>query len=347
MQGPVTHTQTHDGVDATRSPLLIYVGLALVVTAWGGSFVAARALLHATTAGQVALSPTVLAALRFGLASIVFIFPLARAILRRQVSPGDLVRMAVLGQVTYSTYFWLQYTGVQLTNAGIASILVIGLMPLTTAMLARLLGVERLSWSACAALLLGFLGVVLIVFQQGLSVGHDLSFALGAVCLIGNAIAFAIYSNLSKRWMRTISPLVMTGGTMLSGALGLLVLSLLTTSAHQWSQFARLDSGQWLALLFLVLICSVAAYFVYNSALTRIPASRAAVFSYFEPVVAVALGALLLNERLSAQAILGAGIIALSVFLLQRARHVRQRQGASALSPSGVRGLLRGFSQRT
>lgn len=308
---------------------LVYAGLALVVTAWGGSFVAARTLLHATTAGQVALSPTVLAALRFSLASLVFVVPLARAILRREVSRGDLVRMAVLGQITYSTYFWLQYTGVQLTNAGISSILVIGLMPLATALFARLLGVERLSWPVCAALLLGFAGVVLIVFQQGLSVGHNLSFALGALCLVGNAVAFAVYSNLSKRWMRTISPLVMTGGTMLSGALGLLALSPLTTSTHQWAQVARLDGGQWFALLFLVLICSIAAYFIYNAALTRIPASRAAVFSYFEPVVAVALGALLLGERLSAQAILGAGIIALSVFLVQRGRH-RQHQTTHA-----------------
>ncbi|HLZ25278.1 MAG TPA: EamA family transporter [Ktedonobacterales bacterium] len=300
---------------------LVYVGLSLVVTGWGGSFVAARALLHATTAGQTALSPTVLAALRFGLASIFFVIPLTRAILRRQISRGDLLRMAVLGQITYSTYFWLQYTGVQLTNAGIASILVIGLMPLATAVLARFLGVERLSWSAGAALLLGFLGVGMIVFQNGLSVGHDLSFALGAICLIGNAVAFAVYSNLSKRWMRTISPLVMTGGTMVSGALGLLALSLLTTSPKQWAAVARLDVRQWLALLFLVLVCSIAAYFIYNAALTRIPASHAAVFSYFEPVVAVALGAVLLDERLSARAALGAGIIALSVLLLQQGRH--------------------------
>lgn len=299
---------------------IVYVGLSLVVTAWGGSFVAARALLHTTSPAEAALSPTVLATVRFGLAAVFFVVPLARAVWHRQVSRGDLVRMAVLGQITYSTYFWLQYTGVQLTNAGISSILVIGLMPLTTAILARFLGVERLTWSVCAAFLLGLLGVVLIVFQQGLSVGHDLAFALGALCLVGNAVAFAVYSNLSKRWMRTISPLVMTSGTLVSGALGLLILSLLTTTADQWAQVTRLDGGQWLALLFLVFVCSIAAYFVYNAALTRVPASRAAVFSYFEPVVAVVLGALLLNERLNAQALLGAGVIALSVVLLQRGR---------------------------
>lgn len=311
---------------------LVYAGLWLVVIAWGGSFVAARALLHAPTAGETSLSPTVLAALRFGVASLFFVVPLARAILRRQLPWGDLLRLALLGQITYSLYFWLQYTGVQLTNAGIASILVIGLMPLATALLARLLGTERLSWRACVALLLGFIGVVLVVLQQGLSIGRNVGFALGALCLIGNAVAFAVYSNLSKRWMRTISPLVMTSGTLLSGALGLLVLALVTTSAGQWRQVAHLDGGQWLALLFLVLVCSIAAYLIYNAVLTRVPASRAAVFNYGEPVVAVALGAALLGERLSAQAVAGAAVIALSVWLLQR--------GKRAQGPANAQGRL-------
>ena len=330
-----TRAPSSSSVSTVPMPL-VYAGLWLVVVAWGGSFVAARALLHASATGEASLSPTVLAALRFSLASLFFVIPLARAILRRQLSRGDLLRMAVLGQITYSTYFWLQYTGVALTNAGIASILVIGLMPLATALVARLLGVERLTWRVGVALVLGFLGVVLIVLQQGLSIGHDLSFAFGALCLIGNAVAFAVYSNLSKRWMRTISPLDMTGGTMLSGALGLLALALVTTSSDQWGQVARLDGGQWFALLFLALVCSIVAYLIYNAALTRVPASRAAVFNYGEPVVAVALGAMLLGERLSAQAIAGALIIALSVYLLQRGKRAELPAPAPDAQPASV-----------
>ena len=310
---------------------LIYVGLWCAVIAWGGSFVAARALLHATTAGQTILSPTVLAALRFGLASVFFIVPLAQAMRQHRVSGGDLLRMAALGQITYSTYFWLQYTGVELTNAGIASILVVGLIPLATAVFAHLLGRELLTGLACAALLLGFVGVGLIVVPQGLRLAGDASFAFGVLCLVGNAVAFAVYSNLSKRWMRTISPLIMTGGTMVSGAVGLLALSLTAGGTTQWAQVARLNGGQWCALLFLVLVCSVAAYFAYNTALTRIHASRAAVFINFEPVVAVALGALLLNERLNAPALLGAGVIAVSVLLL----HQGHRQPTTKLTPNG------------
>lgn len=297
---------------------LARVGLCFTVLAWGSSFVAARVLLSPTRAGLVTLSPTILAAMRFSLASLFFVAPLGLAIARRRVSWGDALRMALLGQLTYSTYFWLQYTGVQRTSAGVSSILVVGLAPIATALLAQALGQERLSRTSVVALGLCVAGVALIVLRQGIRLEQNTRFLVGALCLIENAVAFAVYSNFSKRWMRTVSPLVMTGGTLLSGALGLLALSFFMDGSSGWSRVSRLSSPQWGALLFLVFCCSVAAYFVYNAALTTMDASRAAAFIYFEPVVAVILGALLLGERLSPQAIAGAVLIAVSVALLQR-----------------------------
>lgn len=305
---------------ASRSPAtLAYAGLWLAVVVWGGSFVAARLLLHATSTERVALSPTVLAAARFSIASVFFLPSLARAIAQGRVSWGDLARMALLGQITYSLYFWLQYTGVQRTSAGIASILVVGLTPGATAFLSQFLGGERLRLFSFAALALGFLGVVVIVLQQGVFVTRDGGFAFGAACLVSNAFAFALYTNLSKRWMRTISPFVMTGGTMVSGALGLALLSLADPTANRWGDLARLDAGQVVALLYLALLSSVVAYFAYNFALTRVAAARAAVYIYVDPAVAVVLGAVLLGERLSALAILGGLLIAASVALVHRA----------------------------
>jgi len=292
---------------------LAYAGIWFAVIAWGASFVAARVLLYAETAHQTSLSPTVLAALRFSAASLFFIIPLVRAVVRHQLSIRQLVQMAFLGQITFTVYFWLQYTGVQLTNASISSILVVGLIPAVTAFLSFLLGKERLGLIKLGALLLGFCGVAIIVWQRPMQVTQTPGFLFGALCLISNAFAFAAYSNLSKRWMQDISPLVMTGGTMLSGALGLLLLSLFDPAANNWNNIVKLDAVQWVALLFLALGCSVIAYFVYNVALTRIDASRAAAYIYFEPVVTVFLGITLLHESLNWQMLAGTGAIGLSV----------------------------------
>lgn len=100
---------------------------------------------------------------------------------------------------------------------------------------------------------------------------------------------------------------------MISGAAGLVLLSLLDPLRNQWSVVTQLDGTQWMALLFLSVVCSVMAYFAYNSALTKIDASRVAVYIYFEPVVAVLFGVMLLAEPLSWQIIAGGVLIAGSV----------------------------------
>jgi drug/metabolite transporter (DMT)-like permease len=302
--------------DTPASRFLTYAGVWFAVLAWGTSFVAARFLLHPEKAGQATLSPLVLAAVRFSIASLFFAVPLARAMLHRQIASRDLLRMALLGQLTFSLYFWLQYTGVQQTNASISSILVVGLIPVVTAWLAQLPGKERLSWMTLGALLLGFIGVAFVVFQKPLTITLASGFLLGVFCLVGNAFAFAAYSTLSKRWMQRVTPLVMTGGTMISGATGLVLLSLLDPPRNQWSEVAQLDTVQWIALLFLSVVCSVIAYFAYNSALTKIAASRAAVYIYFEPVVAVLFGVTLLGEPLSWQIVVGALSIAGAVAIV-------------------------------
>jgi drug/metabolite transporter (DMT)-like permease len=318
MSAPIGTEETGTQACTKTSFLLVHAGLWAAVIAWGGSFVAARVLLHASAPGQVALTPTVLAALRFSLAALFFVLPLARALWEHRLSSRDLLRMALLGQVTYALYFWLQYTGVQNTSASIASILVVGLIPVVTAFLAQFWGRERLSVGRFLALLLGFAGVAVIVLAAPLALTLGAGFTFGALCLVGNAVAFAVYTTLSKRWMRTIPPVVLTGGTMVSGALGLVLLSLVDAAHNPWGNVARLDAGQWIALGFLVLVCSVVAYLAYNFALAYMPAGRAAVYVYFEPVVAVALGILLLGERLDPQTLVDVLLIALSVALVSR-----------------------------
>ena len=197
--------------------LLISVGIWFAILCWGGAYVAARFLLHPAATEQVALSPALLAALRFGIASLFFVLPLAHAIRQRQVSTHQLLLMALLGQLTFSLYYWLQYFGIQQTDASIAAILGVGLIPMFTTLLAQAFGQERLHASLFAALCLGFGGVTLIVLEQPFSTGLHSGFFLGALCLVSNTFLFAFYSNLSKRWMQDISPMVLTGGTMISG----------------------------------------------------------------------------------------------------------------------------------
>jgi drug/metabolite transporter (DMT)-like permease len=303
-------------IPQSKVPAAAAIGFA--VTVWGASFVAARHLLDPGPDGRPALDPITLAAARFTLASLFFLGPFAAELIRRRVCRRDLLRMALLGQIAFSTYFWLQYTGVQKTSAGIAAILVIGLTPSAAALLSRFGGESRLTLTAWGGLLLGFLGVAVIVLNKPAEVSAGSDFLVGALCLVGNAFAFAVYSILSRRWMKELRPLTLTAGTMIFGTMGLALLSF-TISPGGWHGLTRLDAVQWSALLYLSIACSVAGFFAWNFALSRIEASRAMVCLYAEPVVAMILGAALLGERYGWTAFAGAAAIALSVALVTRA----------------------------
>src|SRR5690348_3934017 len=312
---------------AAHARFILYAGIWFAVFNWGASFVAARFLLHPTTPGLVSLSPLLLATVRFSLASLFFLVPLGRAIVRRQLTLRDLFLMLLLGQLAFSLYFWMQYTGIQQTSASIASILVVGLIPTFTALLEPIFGKTRLALSLLAALLPGFVGVALIVLQQPITITLRSGFLLGVLFLLGNAFCFALYSHLSKRWLRVMSPAVLTGGTMFSGALGLILFTLLDPAQNRWQDILLLNSTQWLALLFLAIACSVISFFAYNTALSKLDASRVAVYIYFEPVVTVLLGATLLHEELTWQAVLGALAIAGSIALVNWIKRSRLADG--------------------
>jgi drug/metabolite transporter (DMT)-like permease len=302
-----------------RDRLPAYLAVAFAIMVWGASFVAARALLH-PGAGRVALSPTHLAALRFSIASCVLCVPVIVAVLRRRLSLIDLLKLALLGQLAFSLYFWLQYTGVEKTNASIASILVIGLLPLAATLLGRFMGEARFGGPRYVALALGLVGACVISLQHPLNVSLRSGFLFGSLCLISNAVAFAVYSHLSKRWMRGMSPLVLTGGTMTAGALGLLLIS--AFDGTRWSDVSRLSGQQWASVLYLAIACSLLGFLVFNYALTKIDASQATTYLYMEPVVTVVFAIVLLGESLTWQTLVGAALIALSVV------------GVTALSPS-------------
>ncbi len=293
-----------------------YVLLAFVAVVWGGSFVAARMVLNPEHPGGPTLSPTMLATVRFVLASAIFLPILYRQ--HRQVRPlrlADLPTFLLLGQLGISVYFWLQYTGVQLTSSGLAAVLVVGLIPLATMVISGLALGESLGGRRILALALGALGVVVVVSQQELGLAIESGFLFGALCLIANAFCFAVYSTLIRGIRERYASLTTTAGMTVAGALGLLLFGLVSEDA---GGLGALSLRQWAAIVYLAVVCSVLAYFFYNYALARIEASKAAAWLYLEPPVAMVLGAALLGEGVAWQTVVGGLVILASLYVTQR-----------------------------
>lgn len=277
----------------------------VVALLWGLSFVAARLVLNT-------LNPVTLATTRFLIASLIYIVFAARMYLNgEKPSRGDLKDLAALGVLSISLYFWLQYTGVQYAGAGVSAVLVVGLIPILTGVASSIILKEKLSRNALLGLAFGLAGVTAIAYPK-LAGSGDPMFFFGAACLMGNAVSWGVYSALSRRLIqKTGKPLMVTAYTTLLGTLALLPLSL----TGDWGGVARLDAGQWGAVLYLATFCSAGGWFLWNYALSRLEAVKASVWLYLEPVAAFVGEIFVFGTYPSALTLLGGAAILVGAVL--------------------------------
>jgi len=285
----------------------------MVAVIWGLSFVAARIVLST-------LTPVLLATVRFGIASLIFI-PIILRELRVARAPKiqDLMELALLGFLGISIYFFLQYTGVKYAGAGISALLVVGLIPILTGMASFAVLKEGYSVRQMLGTGLGLLGVALITIPGLFLEKVDVLFYVGVLCLFLNAVCWALYSTLNRRLMgRTGKPLMVTAYITVFGTLMLIPMSV----SSDWSLINSLQTEQWLSILYLSLVCSCAGYFLWSFALSKMEAVKASVWLYLEPVAAFVGETLIYKTVPSSVTVIGSAAIILGALLTSWPREI-------------------------
>jgi len=203
--------------------------------------------------------------------------------------------------------------------------LIIASVPLWV-LLFRLAAGERPDRIASLGLLVGFVGIVVLVRPGGGS--GPLGYLLLTVLA---AISWAFGSFLSPRIAVPKDALVTTGYETLTGGLVLAAVGLATTSS------SGLDPSTWsersiLGLVYLILIGSVVGYTAYAWLLGNAPLGLVQTYAYVNPVVAIALGVIVLDEAVTLRIVLGALLILAAVAIVVR------RESAAPLEPGEIVG---------
>ena len=167
--------------------------------------------------------------------------------------------------------------------------------------------IGRLGW---VGLVIGFLGVVYL-FSPHLSLEGQTLPAMLAV--LGASLNWAIASIYLKR--RIVSGSMMPNVGIQMFAAG--VLFLLAAALFGGISLEEASTDGIAALLYLIFIGSILAYTAFNYMLKALPAAKAGTYAYVNPVVAVILGYLILNEVVTTQTIIAALIILGGVVLVQ------------------------------
>jgi drug/metabolite transporter (DMT)-like permease len=210
--------------------------------------------------------------------------------------------------------------------------LLIGSVPLWVILLRAATG-ERVSGRSVAAVLVGFAGVALLV-RPGEQSGD--ATVLGLLACVGAAVMWASGSFASPRLSLPRDPLVSVGWQMLLGGLVILLVGLGAGEAGDVHSFSLRSVA---ALAYLVVFGSWVAYTAYAWLLQNAPISRVATYAYVNPVVAIVLGWLVLDELVTGTTIAGAAIIIASVALVVRTEPsgAKARSAADAASNAARR----------
>jgi drug/metabolite transporter (DMT)-like permease len=238
-------------------------------------------------------------------AAAAFALLLRRSGLSGISSRGDYARLALYSLLGVVANQLLYVQGLAYTTAINANIL-ITTVPVFTLAIALVLRQERSSFLKLAGLGFAMAGAMALVGPAGLDLGPR--HALGNAMIAGNALSYAGYLVLSKDLLRRYPPLTVITWVFVFGALGVLPFGL---PALLRSDLSGVSLRTWLAVLYIVLVPTVAAYWLTLWALHRVESSRVAVYVYIQPLVTVLIAPALLGERFG----LGTAIAGAAIFV--------------------------------
>jgi DME family drug/metabolite transporter len=218
--------------------------------------------------------------------------------------------------------------GVFLSGAAVATVQQAA-MPAIVTLAAWFLWRESLTWTKGVAILLTFVGTVLV---SGLDVAGGLALSPTALLVgLGIPILYASWNLFGKKVRQTCHPATTLTYAFVVGALVLAPFQ--GATPQPWPVTPR----TWVWFGGLVLISSLVPFTVYTTALGWLPASVATILAMSEIAFVAVYAYALLGERLTATQIVGAGLVVGGVFLLswQRWRTRARAAGASLLEGDG------------
>jgi drug/metabolite transporter (DMT)-like permease len=249
--------------------------------------------------------------LRFSLSALLLLSLLAA---RREPLPRgrNLIPLIGMGAIGYVAQTFCYLTALKYASPGLVALLLY-LYPVLVAILSAIWLHERVTRRKASTLALALAGLALTVGPAG---GEW----LGALLAILAAVIYSVYILVGARVMQRVSALQSSAVIFLSaGAMSSLLMMVngphLPTTASGWAIIGAI-----------VVIATVVPVVAFLAGLARIGPTNAAMISTLEPVVTVALAALLLGETLQPVTLLGGGLILAAVLLLAQSE---LRGGAS------------------
>lgn len=293
-----------------------YLMLTAMAVCFGGTWVPAAVAVES-------VPPFTIAAVRFGLASLL-LYGWAR-MANRPLSPisglRDVAMIAGLAVTAVAGYNWLFLTGLTLAPAADGAIIVPGLAPVFTAVIAALVIGERLGLRGYIGLALAGIGLLLVVRPAG---GTDADRLAGDALFVAGAALWGVYSVLARTASRRFNAV---STTLYGTSLGTLILVPLALLEDGGGALVTAPAAALAGIVYLAVFGTAAAFVLLNLGLARIGAARASAFALLVPIVGVLSSVALLGDELGPTTVIGGLIVFAGLWLVEH-RSASQRSTA-------------------
>ena len=290
----------------TQGPAaLVWLCLGIVYVVWGSTYLGIRVAVET-------IPPFTMGGARFVLAGVL-LYGIAR--LRgapRWVSHRELVACFIAGTLLAAGGNGLVNVAEVHIDSGFAA-LVVAAVPLWVVLFRRITG-EHIAPVTLVSVVVGFIGVGLLLAPGG---GGGSNRTLGFFIVLLASFSWALGSFTSSKLPLPRSPLLSTALQMGCGGIVMSVAAVASGELFRF-QTGQVSGDSLIAFGYLVLIGSLIAYTAYSWLLQNAPVSRVATYAYVNPTIAIFLGWLILDERVTATTLLGAAIVIGSVAVTVR-----------------------------
>ena len=289
-----------------------------VYLVWGSTYLAIKV--------SVETLPAFLSAgTRFLLAGLLLALILVLRGRSIRVSRRELLSSAVLGVALLALGVGMVTLAETRIDSSIAA-MIAGSVPLQVILL-RTLAREQVALATRLSVLVGLAGLALVVIPGG---GGAAS-AIGLALAVGATVSWSLGSFFGQRLPLPRDGFVATTWEMLSAGVFLVLLGAATgeLGSMEPGGFTLESIAAW---LYLAVFGSLIAFTAYAWLLRNAPISQVVTHQYVNPLVAIALGALLLDEQLTLAVGLGAALIVGSVFVAVRSENAAARRRSPGIA---------------
>ena len=290
-----------------KPSLWVYIAAFLIVVVWGCTFVQTKVLINA------GLRPDEIFTLRFVIAYLL-ILPFSWRRLFLDSVRDELIALS-LGLTGGSLYFIVENYALAYGYCSNVS-LIVCLTPLVTALIVGWrYPAERLGKGGALGSLLALGGMALVVFNGNFVLKLS---PLGDVLALAACLCWALYSLLIKHLGARYDNMLITRKVFGYGLLT--IIPLLLWRGMDFGIVIDGGARVWGNIIFLGVVASMLCFLGWNWCLARLGTVRATNFLYLNPVVAIVSSALVLGERVTWIAVLGAVLILAGLIYVDRNR---------------------------